>query len=189
MKVPLGSLWGPLGRKWGAKDKTFCPMGSQEGPWSGFGTYFSWIGTIFRCILWLIFVFLFYSWACCKIVVRVLHECLIQGLLQDCPPARAHASRSLLQDCCMVAARLATGLAAKLLQEYCKSAWFKACCKLAARLPDRPPAALLQDDCCKIVARLLQECCKACHKIAARVLQGCCKTWCKTYWAASGIFL
>ena len=158
-------------------------MGSQEGPWSGFGIYFSWMGINFRCILWSIFVFLLYGWACCKIVVRVLQECLIQGLLQDCPPARAHASRSLLQDCCMVAARLATGLAAKLLQEYCKSAWFKACCKLAARLPARPPAALLQDDCCKIVARLLQECCNVCFKaccesaarLATRLLQECSK--------------
>ena len=78
-------------------------------------------GTHVTCILEAILRF-FYDRACCKIVVSVLQECLIQGLLQDCPPARAHVSRYLLQDCCMAAARLAARLAAKLLQEYCKSA-------------------------------------------------------------------
>ena len=79
----------------------------------------------------------------------------------------------------MVAARLATGLATKLLPEYCKSAWFKACCKLAARLPARPRHCFKM-----IAARLLQCCCKNAamfaSRLVVRVLQGlpqdCCKS-------------
>ena len=169
-------------------------MGSQEGPWRGFGTYFSWIGEHFRCILYLILVLFLYGWACCKIVVRVLQECLIQGLLQDCPPARPRPRfkiivARLLHGCCKACCKIV----ARVLQECLIQGLLQACCKIA-----RPPARgiasrwLLQD-CCKVAARMLQcllqgllwECCKACHKIAARVLQGCCKTC----WAASGIFL
>ena len=173
-------------------------MGSQEGPWSGFGTYFSWIGTNFRCILWLIFVFLFYGWACCKIVVRVLQECLIQGLLQDCPPARPRPRfkiivARLLHGCCKACYRACCKIVARVLQECLIQGLLQACCKIARPSARGIASRWLLQDCCKVAARMLQcllqgllwECCKACHKIAARVLQGCCKT----YWAASGIFL
>ena len=121
---------------------------------------------------------------CCKSAARMLDSRFAARL-----PARPPAP-TLQDHCCKIAAWLLQGLLQGLLQNCCKSTARVLDSRLAASLlqdcpPARPPAALLQDDCCKIVARLLQECCKACHKIAARVLQGCCKT----YWAASGIFL
>ena len=36
-------------------------MSSQEGPWRGFGTYFSWIAEHFRCILYFILVLFLYG--------------------------------------------------------------------------------------------------------------------------------
>ena len=74
----------------------------------------------------------------CKIVEGVLQECLIQGLLQDCPPARPRFK--------IIA----------LLQDFCKSAARMFDSRLAARLPARPPAPTLQDHCCKSAAWLLQ---------------------------------
>ena len=200
-RIPLGFLWGPLGGKQGAKKIFVFSWAPRRVPGVDLAPILGGLGGRFRCILGLIFVFcclwlsLLQNYcegaarmldsrfaarlparprprfkiitarllhgcckacykACCEIVVRVLQECLIQGLLQGCckiarPPARVFASRWLLQDCCRVAARMLQCLLQGLLWEFCK----------------------------------------VCHKVAARVLQGCCKTWCKTYWAASGIFL
>ena len=84
----------------------------------------------------------------------MLHECLIQGLLQDCPHARPRTRFKII--------------VARLLHGCCK-ACYRACCKIVARV--------LQE--C-LIQGLLQDCPPArprhCFKmIAARLLQGCCK--------------
>ena len=94
------------------------------------------------------------------------------------PPCRWYL-KILLQECCKACCKSCSRIAARLLQECCKSAWFKACCKVAARLPARPR------HCFKISAvRLLQGCCKNAamfaSRLVVRVLQGlpqdCCKS-------------
>ena len=58
--------------------------------------------------------------ACCKIVVRVLQECLIQGLLQACCKIARPPAHLLQDDCCKIVARL---------PQECCNLCFKASCE------------------------------------------------------------
>ena len=94
--------------------------------------------------------------ACCKIVARVLQECLIQGLLQACCKIARPPAALLQDDCCKIVARL--------LQECC-NVCFKACCESAARLATR----LLQE-CSKVAARLDA-------RLTGQLLEFSCSFW------------